>query len=310
VETKVNYAVVGIFVLMLGAAFVLGILWLAGGLEGRKSVEVYRSIVNESVAGLNVGAPVKYLGVNVGKVQNIKLDPENPQQVQLLFAIEHGTPIKQDTLAVLKSQGLTGIAYVELSGGAPSAQPLLAVNGEEYPLIRSRPSLSRRLEDVLTTTLANLDRTSAAVNALLDRENRAAFKGILVDTASVMHTLAGQRTVITNGLAKAAQTADNTARATKQLAPMMARIGKSAESVEKMATAVTRASTQVQKTFGGMDSGVERFSNETLPEMDRLLDELGVLSATLKRVSDQTERDPSSLLWGRQPVAPGPGEKQ
>jgi len=60
----------------------------------------------------------------VGKVQNIKLDPENPQQVQLLFAIEHGTPIKQDTLAVLKSQGLTGIAYVELSGGAPSAPPL------------------------------------------------------------------------------------------------------------------------------------------------------------------------------------------
>jgi len=85
---------------------------------------------------------------------------------------------------------------------------------------------------------------------LLDRENRAAFKGILVDTASVMHTLAGQRAVIANGLAKAAQTADNTARATKQLAPMMMRIGRSAESVEKMATAVTRAISGAENLWG------------------------------------------------------------
>ena len=68
------------------------------------------------MAGLNVNAPVKYNGVDVGKVHDIRLDPADPMRVTLEFAIERGTPIKTDTEAVLTTQGLTGIAYVELSG--------------------------------------------------------------------------------------------------------------------------------------------------------------------------------------------------
>ena len=65
------------------------------------------SMTEESVAGLNLNAPVKYNGVEVGKVSDIRLDPVNPEKVRLTFAIEHGTPIKADTVAVLKTQGLT-----------------------------------------------------------------------------------------------------------------------------------------------------------------------------------------------------------
>ena len=79
------------------------------------------------MAGLNVDAPVKYLGVDVGKVSRIEIDPRNSQQVRLHFLIDRGTPIKQDSLAVLKTQGLTGIAYIELSGGSAGSPPLLPV---------------------------------------------------------------------------------------------------------------------------------------------------------------------------------------
>ena len=115
-ETKVSYAQVGGFVVILGTLLVAVILWLASGGAFQKAYDLYLAISEESVAGLNLNAPVKYNGVDVGRVRQIRLDPANPEQVNLLFAIERGTPIRQDTVAVLKTQGLTGIAYVELSG--------------------------------------------------------------------------------------------------------------------------------------------------------------------------------------------------
>ncbi|MEO8526064.1 MAG: MlaD family protein, partial [Caldimonas sp.] len=182
-DDKVNYTLVGVFVLGLGAALVVAVLWLAAGISTQKKYDPYQSIIKESVAGLSIAAPVKYLGVDVGKVSGIAIDPQNSRQVLLKFQIEHGTPVKQDTEAVLKSQGLTGISYVELSGGSVGSAPLLATDEVPVPLIRSKPSLSARLEDVLTTVLANVNRTSANVDAVFDAENRTALKQLLADTA-------------------------------------------------------------------------------------------------------------------------------
>src|SRR4029079_3824736 len=106
------------FVLVLGAALIAGVLWLASGGAWQQKYDLYLAVSDESVAGLSLSAPVKYNGVDVGKVREIRLAQDNPERVILLFAIERGTPIKEDTEAVLKIQGLTGIAYVELSGGA------------------------------------------------------------------------------------------------------------------------------------------------------------------------------------------------
>ena len=124
-EDKLNPTIVGAFVLVLGAALIGAVLWLAAGLSVKKHYTPYRSVVSESVAGLNVDAPVKFLGVDVGKVHTIVIDPRDSRQVLLGFQIERGTPVKQDSEAVLKTQGLTGIAYVELSGGSEGSPPLL-----------------------------------------------------------------------------------------------------------------------------------------------------------------------------------------
>ncbi|HRI19256.1 MAG TPA: MlaD family protein, partial [Burkholderiaceae bacterium] len=223
-DDKVNYSLVGVFVLGLGAALVAAVLWLASGAGGRKQYDPYQSIIQESVSGLDVGAPVKYLGVDVGKVRQIRLDPKNPEHVQLMLLIERGTPVKEDTLAVLKTQGLTGIAYVELSGGSV-ASPLLVPKVEgEVPTIQSKPSLSARLENVFTNVLANLDRTSNSLNSTLDAENRAAFKAMLANTAALTQALAAQQGALSTGIAAAARTASNAARASEQLDPVIARI--------------------------------------------------------------------------------------
>ena len=103
-----NYTLVGAFVLVLGAALIGVVLWIASGGSVQRKYDLYLAIEEESVAGLNLNAPVKYNGVEVGKVKDIKLDPADPKRVRLMFAIERGTPVRQDTVAVLKTQGLTG----------------------------------------------------------------------------------------------------------------------------------------------------------------------------------------------------------
>ncbi len=303
-----NYPIVGLFVLVLGAALIVGALWLASGGALHKQYDPYLAIVDESVAGLNLNAPVKYNGVDVGKVQDIRLDPGNPKRVNLLFAIERGTPIKEDTEAVLKTQGLTGIAYVELSGGAPESPFLRAAAGSEYPVIRTKPSLSARLENVLTSVLAKLDSTSANIDALLSDENRAAVKSALADIAAIARTIAARKDTLDAGLTDAARTFKNTSGATAQLGPVIERIGRSADAIEKMGNEVAGASAGAGKAVGSIGSDVKRFTAETLPQLERLLNELGVLTTSLRRLSEQTERDPRSLLFGRKPVAEGPGE--
>ena len=299
-----NYAIVGAFVLVLGAVLIAGLLWLASGGLAQKKYDLYLAIENESVAGLNVNAPVKYNGVDVGKVRKIRLDPGNPERVILLFAIEHGTPIKVDTVAILKTQGLTGITYVELSGGARDAAPLRATAGSEYPVIRTQPSLGARLENVLTTVLAKLDSTSNNINAMLSEENQTALRNTLADIATVAHTVAGRKDSLDAGMADAARTFKNSAHLTLKLSPVIDRIGRSAEAIEKMGNEVAGAG----KTVNSVGADVKRIGAETVPELERLLDEFSQLSISLRRLSEQTERNPASLLFGHAPVPEGPGE--
>lgn len=304
-ESKINYTVVGLFVLLLSAALIAGILWLGTGKQYRKNYDTYLAYFGESVSGLNRNAPVKYRGVAVGVVRQIAIDPANPERVRLELGIERGTPIKEDTVAVLKVQGLTGIAYVELSGGSRDAAPLKPKPGSEYPVITTGPSLLARLDTAVTDLLSNLDRTTERVNVLLDEENRLAFKTTLADIAAVAHTLAKNRGTLDAGMADAAKTMENSARASAELPQLLERIGRSADALEKMATEAARASASARTTVENVG---QRLSAESLPEAERLLNELRELTASARRVSEQLEQNPAALLRGRQASPPGPGE--
>jgi len=304
----VNYALVGAFVLTLGTLLVAGILWLASGGAWQKKYDVYLAVEDESVAGLNLNAPVKYNGVDVGKVQAIHLDAATPKKVNLLFAIERGTPIKEDTIAILKTQGLTGIAYVELSGGSVASPLLLAKAGASYPVIQTSPSLYARLDNVLSRVLVKLDSTSTNLNAFLSKDNQAAFQAILANVAVVTRTLADRKDSLNAGLVDGASTLKNTAKASARLDDLAERLGRSADAIGQMGTEVAQTSQRAGKTIDTVGSDVKRFSTETLPEFERLLGELDNLSRALKLLTDQTRRDPSGLIFGHKPVPNGPGE--
>lgn len=304
-ESKVNFAAVGAFVLLLGAALIGGVLWFSSGKSYGKIYATYLVYMNESVSGLSLDAPVRYRGVQVGAVRRIELAPGNPEQVQLTLDIERGTPVKQDTVAVLQVQGLTGIAHIDLAGGSRDSPPLRPVRGQKYPVIRTGLSLMRRLDVGVTTLLANLNRSSENFNALLNEENRATLSRTMANLDRLSTILAAHSDELESGMKHAARTMENTekltALANTELPQLLQRIQRSADAFDRMANEAARAGSSTA-------SAVDSVRAEALPEARQAISELRELTASLHRFSEALERNPGILLQGRPAVSPGPGE--
>jgi phospholipid/cholesterol/gamma-HCH transport system substrate-binding protein len=285
-EEKVNFAAIGAFVLVLGAVLIGFTLWLSSGKSYTTAYDTYLTYMNDSVAGLNINAPVRYRGVEVGRVRKIALAPGNVEQVQLTLGIERGTPVKIDTVAVLQTQGLTGLAFVELTGGSRDSPALRKQSGEKYPVIKAGPSLLTRLDTAVTTLLTNLNKTSESLNALLDADNRHAVKKTLADLQKLSDTLAGRSQLIDSSLVDAAHAMKNTARITDELAQLG----------------------QASANANGTLKNARQFTSETLPEIQQLVAQLRGLTGSLQRISNELEQNPSMLLYGKQPAKRGPGE--
>ncbi|HEU0220061.1 MAG TPA: MlaD family protein [Gallionella sp.] len=306
-EEKVNFAVVGVFVLALSTALISGVLWLSSGESYRKIYDVYQTYMKESVAGLSLNASVRYRGVEVGRVQKIALAPGNVEQVQLTLDIERGTPVKTDTVAILQTYGITGLAFVELTGGSRDSPALKAQPGEKYPVIKAGTSLMTRLDSAITALLTNLTRTSDNLNALMDEDNRRAFKNTLADIKALSHTLAARSAAIDSSLANAARTMENTARLTGELPQLSQRIQHSADAFDRMANELSLTGASASSALANASSTLDD-TRETLPEVRQLVMELRDLTASLRRFSGELEQNPGALVYGKAAAKRGPGE--
>jgi phospholipid/cholesterol/gamma-HCH transport system substrate-binding protein len=314
-ETKVNLTVVGLFVLVLGAAGIAAVLWLGSGRLSQKQYGTYLAYFTESVSGLNLHAPVRFRGVAVGSVREISLDPANPERVRLVLEVERGTPVKEDSVAILGVQGLTGLAYVELSGGTRGSPELRAGPDEAHPVIRTGPSLMRRLDTAGTTLLADLDEATRRVSDVLDQETRATLRATIADLRQVTRAFARRSADLDAMVASTAALARNGAQASATLPQLVERVERSAAAVERMAESMALAGASARAALDGVgqaangtSGAVQRLEAETLPEVGLLVVELRALTASLGRVSSDLERNPGLLLQGRAAVPAGPGE--
>jgi phospholipid/cholesterol/gamma-HCH transport system substrate-binding protein len=319
-EPKPNYILVGAFVVILSAVVIVGVLWL-GKTDYRGVYDRYEAYMRESVAGLSVNSTVKYRGVDVGRVKDISLNPDNPEEVKLTLDIAHGTPIKTDTIAVLETQGLTGLATINLTGGSRDAPPLEALEGQEYPVIKTGPSLFFRLDEAisrllsekgLSKLLADLDLAAKGAADALDEENRAALKQTIKDLSEVVQSVAAHKAQIEDSLNGAARSADNlvkvTASLNEQVPVLLARINKSAAALGAMTEDLAQTSQAVRTVVKESRPELQQFMGQTLPETGLLVSELRRLATTLTRVARDLEREPNSLVFGRTPQSRGPGE--
>jgi phospholipid/cholesterol/gamma-HCH transport system substrate-binding protein len=316
-ESKVNYTFVGLFVIVLTVGIVAIAAWLTAATDSRE-YDYYRVYVRESVAGLNVNASVKYKGVDVGQVTSIGLAPNNPDRVELILRIEEDTPIRERTLAKLVSQGITGLVYVELSGGGASP-PLTAEDEEDLPIIKSGPSLVARAEEAFNNLYLRLDDLLSQRNLNAVGETLASIQTLAEVAASrsddIDKTLANLQT-ISSMLASSADTFEQTLQSG---AKITADLNTQLEPLVKQANATLAALKATAEAFTGIGEDVAVFvdesrreinqlSRQTTPELNKLLSNLDRLAATLAGFVRTLEREPSQLLFGGSNRTPGPGE--
>ncbi len=187
-ETKGYYAAVGFFVIVLSAIGIVIGLWLSVGMSTKSYVN-YAVYMEESVAGLSVSAPVKYNGVDMGSVKKISVDPTDPQRVVIIIALDPNTPINTATRATLNMQGLTGVAYMELSGSDLNAPPLTVQPGQQYPVIQSSPSLLFRIDVAIENLSENLKTVTNSISKVFNGKNGQLLESTLENINSASRRL-------------------------------------------------------------------------------------------------------------------------
>ncbi|WP_372739699.1 MlaD family protein [Neptunomonas sp.] len=291
-ESRINYTLVGLFVVLLASGLIIFAFWL-GKYGGQQQADYYHVYMKESVAGLSTDSSVKYRGVDVGVVETIGLNRDNSEQVFLLLRVEPNTPVKVDTVATLKSFGLTGLVYVELEGGSRSA-PLLTTTDGSIAEIPARISTFERFSESVTQltdkTLVALDK----FDRLLSDENINHVNSILIETKALTEGFNAQLSGLTGLIDGGKRMGQSASQAFDQIRVVSARVQKMAEGVEK--------------SSAQLSSSIRVDVHKSLASFNQVLYELNILAGDLQRATQEIEANPADLLFKRSAPKPGPGE--
>lgn len=306
-DTKFNYTIVGLFVVLLGAVMIVLFFWISA-MRHDKTYNTYLVLLDENVTGLTVQSPVRFNGVPVGYVDRIQLDPSNPQLVRLLLKIETGTPITTSTVAILQFQGITGVMYVGLKAKTTDAPMLEPKPGEKYPIIPAKPSLLVQLSEVLPQVTENMKKIGESVSRLLDEENQQAIKESLQSVSKFTKTLAENSKNLNDIMGSLSKTLKNTATASKNLPKAMTQLDETLKVVRATSVDFQSAAHSLRSTMKSSKFAVQSLSTQLLPTVQQTMTRLNTVSGNLLNLSSELNNNPSMLIRGKAPSSPGPGE--
>jgi phospholipid/cholesterol/gamma-HCH transport system substrate-binding protein len=173
-ETKAHYVAIGAFVLTITLGMLIALLWLAGA-QYREEYAYYKTYFSGAVTGLGTGTPVRYNGIDVGRVSKLDFDPGDPKSVIVTLSISPSLPIHDDSIASIASEGLTGGSYVEIDGGSKNAPVLRRTLLGAMPVIRSKQSTMQELMQSAPQLVAKLNKIADHLNDVLNDDNRKAI---------------------------------------------------------------------------------------------------------------------------------------
>lgn len=286
-ESKTNYTLVGLFVVILTTGLLTTALWLSIGFD-KKRYNNYVVFIREAVSGLTEESPVKYNGVQVGTVAKITLSRSDPRKVRLLLSIVEGTPITISTSATLISQGITGTTYVGLTASSSDLTPLKKLPGERYPIIPSKPSLFHQLDSVLKEVSESVQTVSTKLNTVLDNENIANFKQSLANMKTFSQVIA---------------------KHDKDISESLHNLAKMSDSMPEAVRSISKAGVQLTKTMKAGENTINKISLQTVPPAVSLLQKLNTIATNLEKITSEMRQNPAVILRGTSKPTPGPGER-
>jgi len=310
-ENRAYAFAAGLFTLLLVSALIAAVVWLRGESIVQDAYVLY---TRGSVSGLNIQAPVRFRGVEVGKVQSIRFDSDDPRVILVDIAIASGTPLTRSVYGQLAAQGVTGLSYVQLSDDGTNPH-LRDPSDPAQSRIELRPSFFERISESGEQLVVRIAAVSQQLEQWLSDDNRRAA----MQTLAALETAAQQVAALSQSaqpgvksvpqLAKqAGETLKRADAALIELRELAVVLGKRSEAIERVAASAERIGTAVEEVSAagvGLSSAASR---DTIPRLNTLLDEIARSSRSLERLLEDLSANPSSIVFGRAPLAPGPGE--
>lgn len=325
-ETRASYTLVGTFVLVLMLGMVGFVIWLAK-FDSTVRYTNYEVLFDGSVTGLTADSPVRYLGIPVGSVRQIEIDPFNVDLVRVVVQVDSDTPVKTDSIASIEMQGITGVAYVEIKGGGQDSPDLVPEPGQTMATIKSEKSALQELFASAPQVLKSANELLERANKLLDESNREAIHQILADVQTFTGELAKQSGSIGEIIEDGRQTFANIEQTTDELKALSVDFKKS---LDEITASVNSAINQLDDTLGTVESAVAKtdpkliamldsftqtantanailaenrvairdFTDTGLYEFGQFIVDGRALIASLTQIAQQLERDPASFLLG------------
>ncbi len=288
-ENRAHALAAGLFTVLLAVALVAAGLWFT-----REDTRLTQYLVTttSSVTGLKAEAPVRYRGVDVGRVEAIKIEPGSSGRIGIRIGVQEDTPITRGTYAQLGYQGVTGLAFVSLDDDGTSREPLKAAAGEPAR-IEMRPSIFDSGMDLV----AAVRELSGRMNDLLSPENRRLITKML------------------GGIERASrQTAELAERLEPGAREFPALVGDARNTLAdlgKLSRKLEERSAALDRMAGSLDDvgvAARTFTDETLPRVNALVEQLQKDTRALDRVLNALGENPQSFVFGAQRGRPGPGE--
>jgi phospholipid/cholesterol/gamma-HCH transport system substrate-binding protein len=299
-EREANYAAVGAFVLVVALIGALFVLWYSDTREHRHYVR-YEIYFTGSVSGLDKGAAVRYLGVGVGRVVDMHIDPRDPGRVEVIVDIDATTPISDHTVAQLQLQGVTGLLYIDLSEEPSNKPPGPAVASLNYPVIRSAPSRF----DVFLSSLPELVAAAGEVveraHRLLSDENLAAVASAVHNfdraSSSLPQTLHDLDALIAELRGASTELSASARSAHAVLEDVQPDVRATAQRMHTIADNLATATAQLDKVVAENRQDVRSFIREGLPEIERFAREGRAAAHDIRELSDSLRENPAQLLY-------------
>ncbi|HEX2624808.1 MAG TPA: MlaD family protein [Sphingomicrobium sp.] len=296
-ETRSNHVLVGTVVLILMAALLMFIVFLAGlSNKASKCFDIYFS---QGVGGLNKGSSVSFSGVPVGEIKQISLLPDRPEFVWVRIDVEADTPVLQGTTAQIKGVGFTGVSEIQLDGAVKGGRPISQPGPQGCPVV---PSSSGGLGALLNSApelIDRIQRLTERLTELLSDKNQNSISDILENVDLTTRVLAARAPDLADAIGDAriaARQAGIAAQRVGVLADSTTALvneqGKpAAEDLRKAIASVQRAADNLDAVVADARPGVQNFSKSTLPEANRLVHDLRDLTSSLSQFSDRLNND-------------------
>ena len=299
-EREANYAAVGAFVLLVALAGTLFVYWYSDTREHR-NYNRYEIYFTGSVSGLEKGASVRYLGVPVGRVNDLRIDPRDSSRAEVIVDIDATTPVSEHTVAELQLQGVTGLLYIDLSEDRTGKRLAPPVASLRYPVIRSAPSRFDVFLAGLPELVAAAGNIVNRADLLLSDENVAAVSSTLANvdkaSASLPRTLKDLNSLIAELRGASTELASSASLAHGILQSVDPDVRAAAQRMRVIADNLANATSQLDKAIAENRQDIRAFTRQGLPEIERFVREGRAAAHDIRELSNSLRENPAQLLY-------------